>query len=177
MKTTNLILLLAVLFSTKIFSQTISYDDLQKGGFEFKNGYTSYIAKDKHTYKVGDTLKLGTPSDKNTFKHCTQMTIAGEQIVMNSRYSGSNAIIKKIRITGTKRSGFRINLQTKGNTALDNYFIDFENAVETGEVKSFGYSSDEALTELKKAKDKLELGLITQEEFDKLKEELSKFIK
>jgi hypothetical protein len=35
-------------------------------------------------------------------------------------------------------------------------------------------SSDEALSELKKAKDKLDLGLITQEEFNSIKTELSK---
>jgi hypothetical protein len=34
-----------------------------------------------------------------------------------------------------------------------------------------------ALAELKKAKDKLDLGLITQEDYDKLKAELSKYIK
>jgi predicted Zn-dependent peptidase len=38
-------------------------------------------------------------------------------------------------------------------------------------------TSDEALSELKKCKDKLELGLITQEEFDSKKSELSKSIK
>jgi hypothetical protein len=37
--------------------------------------------------------------------------------------------------------------------------------------------SDEALARLKKAKDMLELGLITQEEFDKFKMDLSIFIK
>jgi len=38
-------------------------------------------------------------------------------------------------------------------------------------------TSDEALTELKKCKDKLDLGLITQEELNKKKAELSKYIK
>jgi hypothetical protein len=38
-------------------------------------------------------------------------------------------------------------------------------------------TSDDALAELKKAKDKLDLGLITQEDYDKLKAELSKYIK
>lgn len=38
-------------------------------------------------------------------------------------------------------------------------------------------SSDDALTELKKAKDKLDLGLITQEEYDKQKAELARYIK
>lgn len=38
-------------------------------------------------------------------------------------------------------------------------------------------TSDEALSELKRAKDKLDLGLITQAEYDSLKVELSKYIK
>jgi len=38
-------------------------------------------------------------------------------------------------------------------------------------------SSDEALSELKRAKDKLELGLITQATYDSLKVEYSKYIK
>jgi hypothetical protein len=46
-----------------------------------------------------------------------------------------------------------------------------------GEVKSFGMTSDEALAALKKAKDKLDLGLITQEEYEKIKSELTPFIK
>ena len=37
--------------------------------------------------------------------------------------------------------------------------------------------SDDALNSLKLAKDKLDLGLITQEEYDKLKSELGRFIK
>ncbi len=40
-----------------------------------------------------------------------------------------------------------------------------------------GMTSDEALAELKKTKDKLDLGLITQEEYDKKKAELTPFIK
>ena len=38
-------------------------------------------------------------------------------------------------------------------------------------------TSDEVLTELKKAKEKLDLELITQEEYDELKTELMKYIK
>ena len=38
-------------------------------------------------------------------------------------------------------------------------------------------TSDQALEALKKAKDKLDLGLITQEEYEKIKAELTPFIK
>jgi len=70
-----------------------------------------------------------------------------------------------------------VSFQTKGMTGADNYFFNIEDAIPVGEVTSFGLSSDEALTELKKAKDKLDLGLISQEEYDKIKAELTPFIK
>ncbi len=54
--------------------------------------------------------------------------------------------------------------------------IQLENAISYGEVVTSGYTSDKALEELKKAKDKLDLGLITQEEFDALRTELAKYI-
>jgi hypothetical protein len=38
-------------------------------------------------------------------------------------------------------------------------------------------TSDEALSELKKAKDKLDLGIITQAKYDSLKVEYTKYIK
>jgi hypothetical protein len=38
------------------------------------------------------------------------------------------------------------------------------------------YQSDDALAQLKKAKDKLDLGIIKQEEYDKIKAELSVYI-
>jgi hypothetical protein len=43
--------------------------------------------------------------------------------------------------------------------------------------ENFVISSDEALTELKRQKDKLDLGLISQAQFDSVKIELTKFIK
>jgi hypothetical protein len=52
-----------------------------------------------------------------------------------------------------------------------------EEAMASGEVKTKGMTSDEAMSQLKKGKDKLDLGIITQEEFDKMKEELVKYIK
>jgi hypothetical protein len=62
-------------------------------------------------------------------------------------------------------------------TGVDNYFLNIEDAIAVGEIKSFGMTSDEALAALKKAKDKLDLGLISQEEYDKIKAELTPYIK
>jgi len=73
--------------------------------------------------------------------------------------------------------GLMVIFKTKGMTGLSNYTIQFENALSTDEVKGFGMTSDEALAELKKAKDKLDLGIITQEEFNVLRSELAPLIK
>ena len=62
-------------------------------------------------------------------------------------------------------------------TGLSNYSIQLENAISVGEVKSFGMTSDEALAELKKAKDKLELELISQGDYDRIKADLMNYIK
>jgi hypothetical protein len=66
-------------------------------------------------------------------------------------------------------------MRTKGITGLMNYTILFENALATGEIKGTGLTSDDALSELKKANDKLYLGIITQEEFDNIKKELTHY--
>jgi len=58
-------------------------------------------------------------------------------------------------------------------------FVDFESALQSGELigKKGSISSADAINELKKAKEKLDLGLITVEEYDKKKSEMIKFIK
>ncbi len=85
--------------------------------------------------------------------------------------------IKKIKVWGTKKLGLKVNFQTKGMSGVDNYFFNIEDAIQVGEIQPKGMTSDKALNELKKAKEKLDLGLITQEDYDKLKIELSKYIK
>ena len=74
--------------------------------------------------------------------------------------------------------GFTLKLKMGG--ALKNYSIktfDVETAFIQGELKRNGVTSDEALEELKKWKSKLDLELITQEEYDAKKKELSAYIK
>ena len=63
------------------------------------------------------------------------------------------------------------------STAVSNYFIFAEDGFSSGELVSSGMTSDQALQELKRAKDKLDLELITQLEYDKIKAKLIKYIK
>jgi hypothetical protein len=171
----GIVLMLTILFVNSYHSQEIRFDSLATAT---KGEYTSYIASDGGIYKVGERIKLGIPSSNKTFAYVFQgdgFLIPMEAIP--ATYSGTETEIKKIFVTGNKRSGYSVSMRTKGITGLMNYTILFENALATGEIKGTGLTSDEALSQLKKAKDKLDLGIITQEEFEKIKKELTPFIK
>lgn len=175
MKFLSLNIALVVLSIGASFAQEIRYSDLATA----KRGYyTSYIASDGAVYKIGDAVTIGFPSSNKTFAFIQE----GDGILipitnLNASVSGQRTVIKKITVSGTKRTGKAVGFRTKGKIGISNYFIQFENALATGEVKGFGMTSDDALAELKRNKDKLDLGLITQEEYDKLKADLVKYIK
>jgi hypothetical protein len=166
---------MSLLTTTLSFAQEINYSDLATAT---RGQFTSYIASDAATYKIGDRVKIGVPSSNKTFAYITE----GDGLLipftnLTAASSGQETEIKRIVVTGNKRTGYSVSFRTKGMSGLSNYSVDFENALSTGEVKGFGKTSDEALTELKKAKDKLELGLINPEEFERLKTDLRKYIK
>lgn len=158
--------------------RTIKSSDLSLGSPRPGGKFDKYINKNGTEYKVGDTITINKPSGVNgKFVYIQSVDIMGQSYVVGSEATNTLTIIKNIRVGGTKRSGWKVVLQTKGFTFVDNYFIYIEDCIDSGEVKSSVMTSDEALTELKRWKDKLDLGLINQEEFEKNKIRLSKFIK
>lgn len=166
---------MSTLFYLSANAQEIKFTDLATAE---RGEYTSYVGSDGGIYKVGDRIKIGVPSSNKTFAFVWM----GDGLLMPieplpATYSGTETEIKKIFVAGNKRMGYSVSMRTKGVIGLLNYTIQFENALSTGEIKGTGKTSDEALSELKKAKDKLDLGLITQEEFDRIKAELAPFIK
>jgi hypothetical protein len=170
------VFLMVVLMAQFGFSQEIKHSDLATTSS--KGEFTSYIGSDGGVYKIGDRVKIGVPSSNKTFAYITE----GDGFLLpitnlTASASGQETEIKKIFVVGNKRAGYSVSFRTKGITGLSNYTIQFENALSTGEIKGYGMSSDEALSELKKAKDKLELGLINQEQFEEIKLELKKYIK
>jgi hypothetical protein len=180
MKTFLSIIFFVVTFTLSqnpIIAQQLKFSDL---GTTVKGGtFSSYIASDGFEYKVGERIKIGIPTSNKTFAFISE----GDGLLIPNtpttiKASGSETEIKRIRVGGTKRSGYKVYFVTKdGFVGMNNYQIDFEQALATGEIVGFGMTSDQALSELKKAKDKLDLGLISQDEYDKIKVELSKYIK
>jgi hypothetical protein len=177
MKKLKLVILLTILglFNFNIFAQEIKYNELSSTEPGY---YNSYLASDGAIYKIGDKIKIGFPSSNKTFAFIWQgdgILVAATPLAASN--SGTETEIKKIFVNGTKRTGYQVWMKTKGIIGLLNYSVQFENALSTGEIKGFGMTSDEALIQLKKAKDKLELGLISQDEYEQQKKELSKYIK
>jgi hypothetical protein len=170
-------LIISIVTMNIVFSQNVNWTDVQSGVIT-KGQFESYTAKDGSVYSIGDRVNFGSPSGTNgKFVTIQKIDIGGTIHIVGAEILNTSAEIKKIKISGSKRAGFKVWFQTKGFTFADNYWFNIEDAISTGEVKSKGMTSDEALTELKKAKDKLDLGLITEEEYEAKKLELSKFIK
>lgn len=171
-------LLMITLFTISLCgnAQEIKFTDLATSS---RGQFTSYISKDGAEYKIGDRIKIGIPSSNKTFAFVTVgdgILLPISQAPANS--AGQETEIKKIYVTGNKRAGYQVGFIGKGVCGIcPSYSISIENAIETGEIKSFGMSSDDALTELKKSKDKLDLGLISQADYDTKKAELVKYIK
>jgi hypothetical protein len=155
--------------------------------FIFAQGLTEYTASNNVTYLIGDTIKLGRGSAPNgDFIYCQMGDTYAVMAALGGsagridqglprNLSGANMVIKKIKETkfkGAKVISFNV---AGGN--LVQYKILIEDALATGELRSNGFTSDEALAELKKSKDKLDLGLIKPEQYDSIKTTLLKFIK
>lgn len=168
-----------IMISGSVFSQelVLTQNDLNVEKRP-KGDFTSYESIDDSIYKIGDEVTIGVPSSNKTFAFITEgdgFLLPITQLLASA--SGQKVEIKRIDVVGSKRTGFYASLRCKGMSGLSNYSIQLENALSVGEVKSLRMSSDEALEELKKAKDKLDLELITQEEYETIKADLRKYIK
>ena len=173
MKKTLTLITLMGLLSFSLSAQVAKYGETTQRGF-----YDSYIAKDGTHYKSGDKLKLGSPqSGHKTFTHIQFGNDLGGYTPLDANKSGIELYIDKFYVNG-KNFGYKISfwMRVEGVNVVK-YLVLAEDALESGELIGFGMTSDQALQELKKWKDKFDLELITKEEYEAKKQELSKFIK
>jgi hypothetical protein len=174
-----LTILLISISSTIVAQKTITYEEMKtitKGAFEQIDAEV-YVAKDGHSYKIGDTLKIGRPSTNKTFAYINESAGFTEMKPASVSISNNNSVLKRIYVGGTKRTGFHMMVIGKGMCALcPQYYIDFEEAIATGEIQSFGMTREQAIAKLKEAKDLVDLGMMSKEDFEKLKLELTPLI-
>lgn len=163
---------------------------------------TAYVASDGVTYKEGSTITYGYPTNGKYYLYFKDETGSWLNAIAEDEKStsaeraenreraervenraGGVATIKKIQCLpvdpfNRKTCGCKIYLVlNRGGLICTN----FEEAIATREVvikaNPEEVASDAALQELKKWKEKLDLQIITQEEYDAKKNELMKVIK
>ena len=169
---------LALFCGVPALAQTATFKDIQQNN---KGQYTEYNSPDNGSFNVGDTITIGKPAVGKDFSCVGIAGLLGQSLApANIKHAGSTAIIKKIEIQfGTLTIKTFKPLSNKSNFGFN--ITNIELAIANGEVKSNGkpteMSSADALSKLKTEKEKLDLGVITQEQYEVKKKELMKFIK
>lgn len=160
-----------LLFTSVAHSQVevTSQDVLSK---TVKGDFEIYLSSTGDKFSVGDTLLIGAPTQPNQFatvyhKFGLDLTPA------KPAFQSTEFIIEKFR---SERKMVYV-YGVKDSSTPKVIVVNFEASLANGETRMKGLTSEEAIERLKTAKDKLDLGLISQEEFEKLREELRPFIK
>jgi len=169
----KLFLIGLLFFSIETFSQTATFKDLQDGN---KGSYTEYITTNNESFKVGDTITIGTAAREKSFSYVYFSSGMGIQTPLPIVFSNCKAIIKKININ----SGNMLVIKTLKPLSGVPYPLligQIDEAIAQGEVKSNVITSTDALTKLKTEKDKFDLGIITKEQYEAKKADLVKYIK
>lgn len=185
-------------------AQTVTYQDLKDQlsakeltGRKSGDEITAYVASDGKTYKVGSTITYGFPTNGKYYLYFMDVTgswvepFASDDKETSSQHAASREIaqrvenraggvatIKKIKCLpidpfNRMTSGCKIYLiLNRGGLACTN----FEEAIAVGEVQVEMRPADAAIQELKKWKEKLDLQIISQEEYDAKKKELMQYM-
>ncbi|RAJ05434.1 putative oligomerization/nucleic acid binding protein [Chitinophaga skermanii] len=151
----------------------------------------AYTTPHGWTVKPGDEIKIGRGTNPNkTFAFIYQSPVGWGTQTSGDNYSekrhgstslaGKTVKIKSLIAYGTKKLGYTV-VAKIGVGELVNYWIEIDNAVDGGELippsqfapkKPTSTAEISVADELKKLKDLLDSGAITQEEYDTQKKKL-----
>lgn len=179
-----------------LYGQSLNYEQTQDVTItaNYSNGDTlsSYVMKDGSEIKLGSKLKFGTPINENKnfmrlyfgeFSLAKALLISPVQL--GDVYTGEEVIVTSIKVQHsklTKKSPLQIMLYVQNTSApalaRNRTIFDLEMAVDTKEVvnPNAAMTKEQAIAKLKEAKDLLDLGMMTQVDFDQLKEKLTPII-
>lgn len=165
-----------------IHSGMISHEQLENWSRAQNGEYDAYLAKDGHLYKKNDKLTFGITSNGKTYAYMWERENALHFLAnvptlpISGKWAGKTGVIKHIYIRGNKKKGHDVLVILAVGDASRIEVRPFEMALQSGEIISQGKTKEMALKELKEAKDMLDLGLITKEQFEAKKSELSPYI-
>lgn len=172
----TLITFFFIIFVSTSFAQELSYEDIQgkkrrevtkEFDLNFNGNLSAYRSKEGHTYKIGDTLTIGKAfSDKTFYEYL--FSFSWLSIVRVARGQQNNKIVIKKIYVGGNGNNLHVNFRTTGNTSFDNFFFRIDQAIDAGEIQRDYMTEDKAIKKLKKYKEKLDLGIITQQKYDSI---------
>lgn len=130
-------------------------------------GFMDWFKAKKACEALGDGWRLPTTIEfKKIYEHKDRI---GGLLEAGEYWTSKEYVIRTTQF-GNWDDGWYFMMSEGNSSHFDKNNLCFVRAVRT-------FTSDEALSDLKKAKEKLDLGLITQEEYEKIKSELASFIK
>ena len=157
---------------------------------------------DGSVLKLGEKMTLGKPSGTNQSNQqmtgvfsSTNHTVNNFSYIMLGRmgsamlsgitylpetFKGREVELEDIKFVKRNKKSTEAGVMiTFNNPGMDITVLNLEAALQYGELinPKAAMTSDQALAELQKAKTKLDLGVITQQEYDVIKNELVKIIK
>nr|WP_315215280.1 hypothetical protein [uncultured Flavobacterium sp.] len=192
----KIILGLALILSTISIAQTtlvenpINYEQVKalKEKVEVKaiskDGITQYTASTGTVIKIGDKFRLNRPEGgSKTFVSIqnkpTVMDMMGNKnftSTVDASMSNTEITIKALYISGSRKLGFKSMAELATCGVCNNLLVDIELAIESKEVRTNGMTREDAIAKLKETKELLDLGMVKQDDYDKLKTELTPII-
>lgn len=192
----RIILTIALLVSTIGFTQTelidnpVNFEQVkalkEKSDAKLltKEGITQYSASNGVVIKLGDKFKINRPEGgAKTFVSIQNKPTIMDSFAMNNfnatvntSMSNTEITIKTLAISGTRKTGFKTIAELSTCGTCNNLIVDIELAIETKEIRTNGITKEDAISKLKEQKELLDLGMITKEDYEKTKQELTPFI-
>lgn len=172
------ILLSVFTLTMSSYGQTATYENIQNLSRKPNIEMTEYISENGASFKIGETLKIGSPSgDRDRYVYIDDLGLLGDSVgnVDISSKDFESEIIK-FKIIGTRRKGYEVLAITKTEAGGSRYHIKLEQAVKYGEVQTSILTREQAIKKLKEAKDLLDLEMMTKSEYEKIKEKLTPII-
>jgi hypothetical protein len=196
----KIILIITLLLGNVVFGQrsltSSEAKDLEiTSGFRNGDEILEFTLEDGNVIKKGSEFIIGTPLNPTTFTYTRIYVgyynlfseILSPSITLNSSFKGTKVVVETLKVNRQKlkRKSELMILAYVYDPAMSSLLgekrrtiVDLELALSTGEVVNPNQkmTREQAIVKLKESKDLLDLGLLTQEEYDKIKSELTPII-
>jgi hypothetical protein len=193
----SMVLMSFVSYGQTEVSDTLDYNRFKEDGYlkEYRNNHQFAAMKmlDGSIIKAGDQIVIGKPSSVNTIAQTNVGLVGGSisqvsafnyltvgrlglSVMAGMQYLPANYTNKKATVKEIKK-GWTIIYFGDNEKAVSTVMNVLE-AVNTGEIvnPNAAMTRDQAIAKLKEQKDLLDLGMITKEQFDKIKLELTPIV-